>query len=290
MSSNRSKTKLKARNRQSDRSSDRISNVKNPDNTQQFPAQEIVDSEESSSFKEYEMMRTEILQYLEEYQSVRNMMYLATATILSVNSFMFQSYYLFLLPLIIIFPSYMIFYNYWKSVSCASTYIQVFLEDDAVQRTYHWELRLRYFSELQKSNQMGAGDKLRNLDMHSHQIPYLLCTYLCLALYWIHMLWKYIGPCIRETVGDTWLVVSSAFRAHFLVPEGYCLMATWHVLIDILLGLVLSISLSCIFKECWNINTIDLTRTWERVKKIDTQHEDALRQELGLHPRKGNRV
>lgn len=254
-----------------------------------FCNRSVVDHEKSSSFKEYEMIRTEILQYLEEYQSVRNMMYLATATILSVNSFMFQSYYLFLLPLIVIFPSYMIFYNYWKSVSCASTYIQVFLDDETVQTTYHWELRLRYFGELHKRDQICVGDKLRGLDMYSHQMPYLLCSYLCLAFYWINMLWEYAGPCIRGTVGETWMVVSRAFKAHFLIPEGYCLMATWHVIIDVLLGLVLSILLSCVFKAYWNMNPVDLTRTWECVKNLDMQHEDELRQKLGLHTRMDNR-
>ena len=70
-----------------------------------------------SAEKEYEMLRTEILQYMEEYQSVRNMMYLATAAILGLNSVMFQNYYLFLLPLVVILPSYMVSYNYWKSVT-----------------------------------------------------------------------------------------------------------------------------------------------------------------------------
>lgn len=99
---------------------------------------------QKSAEKEYEMLRTEILQYMEGYQSVRNMMYLATAAILGLNSAMFQNYYLFLLPLIVILPSYMVFYNYWKSVTYASVYIQVFLEDEHIQTTYHWEQRYRY--------------------------------------------------------------------------------------------------------------------------------------------------
>lgn len=289
MSSNRGRTKLKGQSSQYEPSSKPMSNVKKLDNIQrQFSDQSSIDYEKSSSFKEYEMVRTEILQYVEEYQSVRNMMYLATATILSMNSFMFQSYYLYLLPLIVIFPSYMIFYNYWKSVSCASTYIQVFLEDKAVQTTYHWELRFRYFSELHKKDQICVGDKLRGLEMHSHQIPYLLCSYLCLVFYWINMLWEYISPCVHETVGETWAAVSRAFKTHFLISEGYCLMVTWHVIIDVLLGLVLSVLLNCVIKAYWNMNPVDLTRTWERVKNLDRQHEDELRKKLGLHTRTDN--
>lgn len=131
------------------------------------------------AFKEYEMLRAEISQYLEEYQSVRNMMYLSTAAILGVNSVMFQNYYLFLLPLVVILPSYIIFYNYWKSVSCASTYIQVFLDNEDVQVIYHWELRHRYFSELYRENIKHMSDKLRDLDMHCHQnILFILRTHL----------------------------------------------------------------------------------------------------------------
>lgn len=217
MSSNRKKRKKEGRN---------AKGLSNKNVKQSCFHQSTVDYKTSSFFKEYEMVRTEILQYLKEYQSVRNMMYLATATILSVNSFMFQSYYLCLLPLIIILPSYMIFYNYWKAVSYASTYIQVFLDDDTVQTTYHWELRLRYFGELLKKPR--GGDKLRDLNMHSHQLPYWLCSYLCLALYWINMLWKCASPYIHETVGETWVILFNVFKTHFFNFEGYCLISTWH--------------------------------------------------------------
>lgn len=59
--------------------------------------------------KEYEMLRQEILQYLEEYQSVRNMMYLITVTVLGfgLNAEDVSAYF-FLLPLVVIIPSYLV--------------------------------------------------------------------------------------------------------------------------------------------------------------------------------------
>lgn len=236
----------------------------------------------SSSIKEYEMMRAEILQYLEEYQSVRNMMYLATASILGLNSAMFQNYYLFLLPLIVILPSYITFYDYWKSVSCASTYIQVFLDDEAVQTTYHWELRHRYFGELHKVYKKRLPDKLRGLDMHCHQIPYFICSCLCLVLYWINMLWKYIRPHVQTTLGETWSVCLEVFKFHFCTPEGRCLVTSWRALFDVLLGVVLIALFICIFIIYWNVDTVKMTRTWKSVKSLGMHEEGELRKELGL--------
>lgn len=56
------------------------------------------------------------------------MMYVGTVGLLSINKVSDFSAYLYLLPLAIILPSYLLFYDYWKSVSIASIYMQVFLE------------------------------------------------------------------------------------------------------------------------------------------------------------------
>lgn len=82
--------------------------------------------------KEYEFMRAEILQYMEEYQTVRNMMYVVTGTILGLTGSLWENYYLFLLPLVVILPSYIIYYICWGNVSRASGYIQVFLESETM--------------------------------------------------------------------------------------------------------------------------------------------------------------
>ena len=88
----------------------------------------MIMKEQSSAFKakEYEMLRAEILQYMEEYQTVRNMMYVVTATILSITSGLWKNYYLFLLPLVVILPGYIIYFKYMKSVLVASIYMQFF--------------------------------------------------------------------------------------------------------------------------------------------------------------------
>lgn len=247
--------------------------------------QSTAEQENPQAFKEYEMLRTEILQYLEEYQSVRNMMYLATAAILGVNSVMFQNYYLFLLPLIVILPSYIIFYNYWKSVTCASTYIQVFLDDRNVQTIYHWELRHRYFSELDEENKKRAADKLRGLDMHCHQISYFVCGCLCLILYWVNMLRQYVSPYIYETLGETWSACAEAIAFHFFSADGRRLVTTWRALGDGLLGGILMIVFLFIFAVCWNMDDVKQTEVWERVKNLDRQQEEKLRKKLGLHTR-----
>lgn len=249
----------------------------------------IVEREKQQSYKEYEMMRTEILQYLEEYQSVRNMMYLATATILGVNSIMFQNYYLFLLPLMVILPSYIIFYNYWRSVTCASTYIQVFLDDEAVQTTYHWEIRHRYFGYIDNDEKRQIGDRLRGLDVRSHRIPYLISGGLCLVLYCVNMFWHYITPYIRLTIGATIKACTDAFRYHFLTAEGIGLVTTWRVIADVLLGIVFLVLLIYIFKVYWNVDRAEMTRAWEYLKNIDMQHEDELRKKLGLRQRYSDR-
>lgn len=124
--------------------------------------------------KEYKFMRAEILQYMEEYQTVRNMMYVVTGTILGLTGSLWENYYLFLLPLVVILPSYIIYYNIcWENVSRASGYIQIFLESETTANqinslsnrnilhyeeiqpivevsSYMWEGRLFRFSEKYK--------------------------------------------------------------------------------------------------------------------------------------------
>lgn len=135
----------------------------------------------SSVEKEYELLRVEILQYLEEYQTVRNMMYVAVASILGFNSALWNKYYLFLLPLVVILPSYNIFHNYYRCVVCASTYIQTFLESDP--DGMRWETRHHRFSVYEKEYEAqkrgrkrdGIAQKLRNmLKGHDQEMPYLI--------------------------------------------------------------------------------------------------------------------
>ena len=79
-----------------------------------------------NSDNEISLLFGEIRQYLEEYQNVRNMMYVITVGIWALSGTVLDNYRLFLLPLVVILPSYMIFYDYWKCVLRDSTYLRVF--------------------------------------------------------------------------------------------------------------------------------------------------------------------
>ena len=104
-----------------------------------------------NKLKEYEMIRQEILQYLEEFQTVRNMMYVITVTLLGFclkgeNTIV----YAYLLPLIVILPSHIISYDYWRCVTKASTYLRVFHEGSK-ESVWHWETRHYNFSKIHKA-------------------------------------------------------------------------------------------------------------------------------------------
>lgn len=166
----------------------------------------------------------------------------------------------------------------------ASVYIQVFLEDEHIQTTYHWELRYRYFTYLCKEENDQLKKKMKNLEMHSHQIPYLVCGCLCLILYWINMCWKYTMPFVQTTLGTTLTAVRKAVKIHFFTDlNGYCQMSTWRAILDIVLGIWVSVLLFVIFTTYWNVQSTEVTKLWERVKKLDREQEEKLRMKLGLH-------
>lgn len=124
--------------------------------------------------KEYEFLRAEILQYLEEYQSVRNMMYVITVAILGFSNSTQKSAYFFLLPLVVILPSYMITYDYRFSVMRAATYLQVFYE---AENSFQWESRLKIFHvKYRKQYPWKAGTPYG-------QFPYIFCGIVCLVFY-----------------------------------------------------------------------------------------------------------
>lgn len=135
---------------------------------------------------EYNILRAEILQYMEEYQTLRNMMYVGTVGLLSINMVSDFSAYLYLLPLAIILPSYLLFYDYWKSVSIASIYMQVFLECEPEEENaslHMWEIRHREFGEFLMQTDTGRTGEckawvrrrqsLRWSGMGCHHIPYM---------------------------------------------------------------------------------------------------------------------
>ncbi len=193
-----------------------------------------------SSEAEYEMLRAEILQYMEEYQNLRNMMYVGTATLLGLNSAVWANLYLFLLPLIIILPSYILFVDYWKSVSVASIYIQLFLEKDEsgkLSGSRKWETMHKKFSAELKKKDNGAICWKRCLSpiwsgMQCHKIPYIVCTILCLAIYgYFVIVGQYDGKAIEMTptviLGIIALVASLVVFILYRSPNEKTIAEVW---------------------------------------------------------------
>lgn len=132
---------------------------------------------DSKEIKEYEMLRQEILQYMEEYQSIRNMMYIVTFTILVIcltgdNA----QKYTFLIPLVVILPSYLAYFSYKEGVIIDATYLMVFYETNP-EIPFKWETRIR---KLRK-------DKMIKTKTGSHKLSYIICALSCVILYFAHI-------------------------------------------------------------------------------------------------------
>lgn len=136
----------------------------------------ILEMNPHSSIPEYEMLRKEIFQYLEEYQIVRNMMYVVTFTILGLGENFIDSRYIFLAPLMVILPSFLINYVYMHCVVRAVTYLTVFYERDFPDSPYHWEERLREFEENSIKARITFNNKF-------HELPYYVCDFVCLIMF-----------------------------------------------------------------------------------------------------------
>ncbi|MCD7818246.1 MAG: hypothetical protein LUH07_04255 [Lachnospiraceae bacterium] len=198
---------------------------------------------------EYNTLRLEILQYMEEYQNLRNMMYVGTAALLGINTAASFSVYLYLMPLIIIIPSYILFYDYWKSVSVASLYMQVFLERDTIDEgvSYHmWETHHNEFNREVKLDDNGKIDPkyahdLRWSDMNCHHIPYFLCAALCFILY------------VMEVVG----IVLNTDNMKAIIND---------VIFECILGVILFLVCCAVFYFFRAPDRERITDTWIRIK------------------------
>ena len=130
-----------------------------------------------------------------KYQNVRNMMYVITVTILGFAlTGKNVSAYIFLLPLIVILPSYIISFDHWKCVIKVATYLVVFHEKKK-SSPLKWETRHRKFNEYSKI--MSQSDYLK--------VPYIVCNIACILLYFIHI--KYEN-CIEITLGIVSICIS----------------------------------------------------------------------------------
>lgn len=129
-------------------------------------------------FHEYEVLRREILLNLESYHAIRNMMYAITVTILGIGIEKQASPYIFLLPLIVILPSYMIFFEYCKATARAAAYITVFYESEP-DSPIKWDMRARKLNDYMKQPFQS---------MTCRQTPYWICAGVSLGLYFIKIL------------------------------------------------------------------------------------------------------
>lgn len=189
---------------------------------------------------EYNILRAEILQYMEEYQTLRNMMYVGTVGLLGINTANTFSIYLFLLPLAIILPSYILFYDYWKSVSVASLYMRVFLEGAVEQENmslHMWETRHNKFGKFLKKDFVEIGVKpwhiLRWSGMNYHHIPYFVCTILCFVLYGVGIATAEQSEgsiCFSVVLGTVLAVLSLAVFIVFRKPDLATIEKTWQAL------------------------------------------------------------
>lgn len=131
--------------------------------------------------KEYEMLRQEILQFLEEYQNLRNMMYVVTVTLLGfclsnkeTNEYKEMVQYMYLLPLIVILPSYLMYIGYFNDIVRDSAYLTVFHERD-VDCPFKWESRLEKYSSL---------SPVKN---NYRRFPYIVCATISIIFYIFNM-------------------------------------------------------------------------------------------------------
>lgn len=93
---------------------------------------------------EYKMVREEIFFYQNKNQEVRNMMYAITIAYLGLlYSNENEHSFLYLVPLAIIIPSYMISYDYLVCICRAATYLMVFGEKGE-NSISHWERKYIY--------------------------------------------------------------------------------------------------------------------------------------------------
>ncbi|MCD8052372.1 MAG: hypothetical protein LUE89_11975 [Clostridiales bacterium] len=189
---------------------------------------------------EYNILRIEILQYIEEYQTLRNMMYVGTISLLGINTANTFSVYLYLLPLAIILPSYVLFYEYWKSVSVASLYMQVFLEGAVEQENmslHMWETRFNKFGKFLKENFSEIGIKPRHIlrwsGMNFNHIPYFVCATLCFVLYGVGIAaseQSKVSICFSIVLGAALAVLSLAVFIIFRKPDSATIEKTWQAL------------------------------------------------------------
>lgn len=216
---------------------------------------------------EYLFIRQEILQYLNNYQSVRDMMYASTLTCLGLGIF-FDSktvmgvQYLFLLPLVVIIPSFLVAVNFWKSVVVDSSYLRVFYEEDDPPKgkdemldintsedkdlNFRWETR---HAKLFKQNH-ALDDKV-----NVQHIPYVVCALCCIGLFW----WELLSSGISTNADSSGSVVMNSSIDN----------------ISVIIGIVVTLVCLVIFKLKWNLDTQSIMDGWKQIKEQEESENTA---------------
>lgn len=161
--------------------------------------------------REYLMIRDEILQYLDKYQTVRNMMYVVSATLLGfgikeVNGNIDR--YIFLLPLIVIIPSYIIAIDYWECVRKAAAYLIVFHEEEG--SVFHWE-----------SRSFKLGNEIKFFKINRQLIPYYICGITSIILYFVFLGLNNQDRFIGIGVSSISFIIMLYFRKRLVSFETY---------------------------------------------------------------------
>ena len=160
---------------------------------------------------EYMMLRQEILQHIDGYQKLRNMMYTVTISLLMLNTYLEGKYYLYLLPLIVIIPSYIQSYVYRDYVAKDAAYLRVFHES-AGNSKYKWETRL---SSYRKSDdrKWSSIEKIKIWICESaDNFSYLFTAAVCLILYYVRAISYWISnqlehPLLRSSIDSLILIL-----------------------------------------------------------------------------------
>lgn len=209
---------------------------------------------------EYLFIRQEILQYLNNYQSVRDMMYASTLACLGLGIFFEDRItmgvqYLFLLPLVVIMPSFLVAVNFWKSVVVDSSYLKVFYEEDLFCNgtdeiqdintsedrglNFRWETR---HARLFEKNP--ALDDIVNVQ----HIPYVACALCCLSLFWLELL----SSGISVNTGSSTNTVTNGFNVDIF---------------SVIIGSAVTLLCLIIFIRKWNLDTQSIMDGWRQIKE-----------------------
>lgn len=207
-----------------------------------------------TSPEEYLFLRQEILQYLNNYQSVRDMMYGSTLSCLGLGLFFedaiaIGAQYLFLLPLVVIVPSFLVAVNYWKCVMVDACYLRVFYEEPPDGKDVPKGARVNFRWETRHAELFRQKPELDD-KVNVQHIPYVVCTLACLGLFW----WETLAPIISGI-----LVQTAGGEANGVLADGP----------SVLMGTIVTLLCLLIFLRHRKLDTQVILDKWRDMKKAE---------------------